>query len=156
MHLMNPPLVLASLTDATAAALYRLLQHHQSSSVSELQVRINSMKMSPPSLDGQHHRSPKLCLPSASPPLFSPSDIQLTHNCGSPPPITGINPHLRPPRQTVCSPTMHLSFKTFPDTFGLLLVTILLSLPVQSNFFQAFSPWPFIAYFHLLCFFLKL
>lgn len=63
--------------------------------------------------------------------LLPPSDILLTHNCGSPPPIAGINPHLRPPRHTVCSPTMHLSSKTFPDTFGLLSIAYL-SLPPSS------------------------
>lgn len=66
--------------------------------------------------------------------LLPPSDILLTHNCGSPPPIAGINPHLRPPRHTVCSPTMHLSSKTFPDTFGLLSIAYL-SLPLQPLFF---------------------
>lgn len=71
--------------------------------------------------------------------LPRPSDILLTHNCGSPPPIAGINPHLRPPRHTVCSPTMHLSSKTFPDTFGLLSITYL-SLPLQPLFLSAGLP----------------
>lgn len=48
---------------------------------------------------------------STSLPFLPAPDILLTHNCGSPPPIAGINPHLRPPRHTVCSPTMHLSSK---------------------------------------------
>lgn len=51
-----------------------------------------------------------------------PPDILLTHDCGSPPPIAGANPHLRPPRHAVCSPTMHLHAQTFPDTFGLLSI----------------------------------
>lgn len=55
-----------------------------------------------------------------------PSDILLTHNCGSPPPIAGNHPFLRPPRHTVCFPTMHLSSKTFPYTFGLLIVPLFL------------------------------
>lgn len=58
--------------------------------------------------------------------FLPPPDILLTHNCGSPPPIAGINPHLRPPRHTVCSPTMYLSSKTFPDTFGLFSIALLL------------------------------
>lgn len=71
----------------------------------------------------EHHPLQKLSVwtfsISTSLPLFPVPDILLTHNCGSLPPIAGINPHLRPPRHTVCSPTMHLSSKTFPDTFGL-------------------------------------
>lgn len=66
------------------------------------------------------HRLYPFHLPFSLSRSVSPSDILLTLNCGSPPPIAGINPHLRPPRHTVCSPTMHLNSKTFPDTFGLL------------------------------------
>lgn len=76
-------------------------------------------------------------------------DILLTHNCGSPPPIAGINPHLRPPRHTVCSPTMHLSSESFPDTFGLFSIAYS-SLPLRPPSFQPASPRLFIGQFHLL------
>ncbi|MEQ2291824.1 hypothetical protein AMECASPLE_016856 [Ameca splendens] len=88
---------------------------------------------------------------SLSTPL-PPSNILLTHNCGSPPPIAGNNPHLRPPRHTVCSPTMHLSSKTFPDTFGLLHVALPLP-PSKSRVSHSCSQWHFIVQFHLLCLF---
>lgn len=90
---------------------------------------------------------------SISAPLPLP-DILLTHNCGSPPPIAGINPHLRPPRHTVCSPTMHLSSETFPDTFGLFSIAYF-SLPLRPPFFQPASPRLFIGQFHLLRAFLS-
>lgn len=77
-----------------------------------------------------------------------PSDILLTHNCGSPPPIAGNNPLLRPHRHTFpqCFPTMHLSSKTFPYTFGLLIVPLLLH-PSNVPFLSLILPCHFIGQF---------
>lgn len=89
--------------------------------------------------------------------LSSPnSDIPLTHNCGGPPPIAGINPHLRPPPpQTRCLLSHNApQLQNFSQTHSAPLSTAHLSLPLEPPFLSAGLPARlFVVQFHLLCLF---
>lgn len=81
------------------------------------------------------HLSPQSHYPLSAPSsLILPfSDILLTHNCGSPPPIAGINPHLRPPRHLLSHNVPQLPPKRLSQTnFALFLSLTSLSMPQPS------------------------
>lgn len=151
MYLMNPGFSFTVSDIALSSFLYPALNEEV---IMARSVQAGGSSVTSPTTSAHFHiQPPHVCIilnkesfffqisvffQSLLPSLLLTSDILLTFNCSSPPPIAGIIPHLRPPRHTVCSPTMHLCFKTFPDPFGLLPLQTLLCLSFSVQLFVCF------------------